>query len=177
MNSLDKIITILKSQKKKQKELTDYIGISNNTFTNWRSGQSKSYQKYLPKIAEFLNVPIDSLLDDEDTPDINHEQLVQDKINFLRAREFDNIEKMCWMLGIDEDTIKNPSQTTLSILCKYFNISLDYFNDDNAEYFRQRKEFDNLKIALYGDTSIDDSVINDVKEMAIKLYNMKNFQK
>lgn len=49
---------------KKQKELTDYLGLSKNTFTEWKGGRNKSYMKYLPQIADFLGVSVDYLLDD-----------------------------------------------------------------------------------------------------------------
>lgn len=64
MSVLDNIILELNNQNKKQKELTDYLGITKNAFTDWKSGRIKSYMKYLPQIAEFLGVSVDYLLDD-----------------------------------------------------------------------------------------------------------------
>lgn len=62
MRILNMIIALLKEQKKSQKDLTDFLGISNNVFTDWKSGRNKSYQKHLPQIAEFFGVSVDSLL-------------------------------------------------------------------------------------------------------------------
>lgn len=62
MRTLDNIIALLKLQNKKQKDLTDYLGISKNTFTDWKAGRMKSYQRYLPEIAEFFGVSVDCLL-------------------------------------------------------------------------------------------------------------------
>lgn len=62
MSTLDRITNLLKEQNKKQKELTDYLGITKNAFTDWKNGRIKSYNKYIPQIAEFLNVSIDFLL-------------------------------------------------------------------------------------------------------------------
>lgn len=62
MSTLDKICTLLEQQGKKQKDLTDFLGISKNSFTDWKSGRIKSYTKHLPKIAEFLGVSTDYLL-------------------------------------------------------------------------------------------------------------------
>ena len=62
MEILDKISCLLKEKNKKQKELTDYIGISKNNYTDWKSGRSNSYMKYLPQIAEFLDVSLDYLV-------------------------------------------------------------------------------------------------------------------
>lgn len=62
MEVLDRIINLLKENNKKQSDLTDYLGISKNAFTNWKIGDNSSYMKYLPKIAEFFGVSVDSLL-------------------------------------------------------------------------------------------------------------------
>lgn len=62
MEILDKISYLLKEKNKKQKELTDYIGISKYNYTDWKAGKSNSYMKYLPQIAEFLDVSLDYLV-------------------------------------------------------------------------------------------------------------------
>ena len=59
---IQKIIDLLEKQGKTQKNLTDYLGITQNAFTDWKSGRIKSYRKHLSKIAEFLNVSADYLL-------------------------------------------------------------------------------------------------------------------
>ena len=67
--TLNKILELVDKNNIKQKDLTDYLGISKNAFTNWKGGFSQSYNKYLPQIAEFFNVSIDYLVgrDDENT--------------------------------------------------------------------------------------------------------------
>lgn len=62
MSTLDKICELLDQQGKKQKDLTDFLGISKNSFTDWKSGRIKSYTKHIPQIAEFLGVSTDYLL-------------------------------------------------------------------------------------------------------------------
>lgn len=62
MGTLDKIIILLNKQGKKQKELTDYLGISKNTFTNWKNSNNCSYLKHIGKIADYLGVSSDYLL-------------------------------------------------------------------------------------------------------------------
>lgn len=64
MEILNNIVLQMKKIGKKQKELTDYLGLSKNTFTEWKGGRNKSYMKYLPQIADFLGVSVDYLLDD-----------------------------------------------------------------------------------------------------------------
>ena len=62
MEILCKIISTLKEKKKSQKNLTDYLGISSQAVTNWKNGDNNSYMKYLPQIAEFLDVSLDYLV-------------------------------------------------------------------------------------------------------------------
>ena len=68
MSVLDRICELLAAQRKKQKDLTDYLGISKNSFTDWKSGRVKSYTKHIPQIADFLGVSTDYLLGIEESP-------------------------------------------------------------------------------------------------------------
>lgn len=62
---LTNILTLLKKQNKKQIELMNYLGLSKNVFTEWKSNRATSYMKYLPQIAEFFDVSVDYLLGKE----------------------------------------------------------------------------------------------------------------
>lgn len=78
---LNNIILLLKERKKKQIELTDYLGISKNAFTNWKIGDNTSYMKHLPKIAEFFDVSVDYLLGKEiPTTDNNFTYALYDEL-------------------------------------------------------------------------------------------------
>jgi len=66
LSTFDKIDALLKQKGKKQSELTAYLGISKNRYTDWKSGRIHSYIKYLPQIAEFLGVSVDYLLGKEE---------------------------------------------------------------------------------------------------------------
>ena len=79
METLQRIVKLLKSKNKKQKDLTDFLGITKNAFTNWKSGSNTSYIKYLPKIAEFLEVSVDALLGKEEQQKI----ILQDELHQL----------------------------------------------------------------------------------------------
>lgn len=69
MSTIDKICTLIKNQGKKQIDLTNYLGVSKNVFTDWKAGRNNSYQRYLPQIAEFFNMSIDELLGKEEQTD------------------------------------------------------------------------------------------------------------
>lgn len=60
MDILDRISQLLGDRE--QKELTKYLGLNSVAFSEWKSGKSKSYRKYLIEIADFFNVSIDYLV-------------------------------------------------------------------------------------------------------------------
>jgi transcriptional regulator with XRE-family HTH domain len=62
LDALTKIQEVLKEQSKGQKDLTAHLGLAQSAFSSWKIGQSTSYQKYLPQIADFLGVSVDYLL-------------------------------------------------------------------------------------------------------------------
>lgn len=60
MDILDRIIALL--GQRDQKELTTYLHLNAVAFSEWKSGKSKSYRKYLIEIAEFFDVSLDYLV-------------------------------------------------------------------------------------------------------------------
>ena len=68
---IDRILELLKQQNKTQKDLTDYLGVSKNLFTEWKAGRNHSYWKYLKEIADYLDCSIDFLVGRTDIPDVN----------------------------------------------------------------------------------------------------------
>ena len=62
MDILDRILLLLKRENRDQKELTEYLDLKNSAFSEWKSGKSKSFRKYLIEISEFFDVSIDYLV-------------------------------------------------------------------------------------------------------------------
>lgn len=60
MNILDRIIDLLGNTD--QKQLTDHLGLKKTAFTDWKSGKSNSYRKYLVEISEYFHVSLDYLV-------------------------------------------------------------------------------------------------------------------
>lgn len=60
LDILDRIIMLMGSRD--QKELTKYLQLNAVAFSDWKSGKSNSYKKYLIEIAKFFNVSIDYLV-------------------------------------------------------------------------------------------------------------------
>ena len=52
-----RIMELLKTKHRTEKDLTDALGLANGTFTRWKYRNSKSYYKYIDRIAEYLDVP------------------------------------------------------------------------------------------------------------------------
>lgn len=71
MDILDNILWILKAKGIPQRELTSYLGLSPNIFTNWKNGKNKSYVKYKDTIAKFFDVPSDILFSNDIVKDYN----------------------------------------------------------------------------------------------------------
>lgn len=63
MSIMTNIERLLKETKKTQRELTDYLGINRSVFSQWKSGNSKSYEKYIERIAAFFDVSPADLFD------------------------------------------------------------------------------------------------------------------
>lgn len=59
---LDNIIACMTHKNLDQKDLCEYLSVSQQMFTNWKNGSSNSYLKRLPKIAEYLDIPVSYLL-------------------------------------------------------------------------------------------------------------------
>lgn len=60
MDIIDRITMLLNGRE--QQELTNYLNLKSVAFSEWKSGKSKSYRKYLIEIAEFFDVSIDYLV-------------------------------------------------------------------------------------------------------------------
>lgn len=65
MKTVEKIIQLLTDRNVEQQALASYIGVKKQTITDWKSGKTESYKKYIDKIAEFFGVSTDYLLGNE----------------------------------------------------------------------------------------------------------------
>ena len=62
MDVLTKILGEMKKGKISQKTMSSSLGLSQQAFSEWKAGRTKSYMKYLPQIASVLGVSVDYLL-------------------------------------------------------------------------------------------------------------------
>ena len=112
-----KISNLLKSSNKTQKELTDYLGITQNAFTDWKAGRLKSYQKYLYEIASFLGVSVAYLKGEEDMASPSQSKETQIKIleEDLRQAEFWDFDDEQYTLSLNR---KKTAENLYDILSK-----------------------------------------------------------
>lgn len=119
MCTLDNITKLLKINKKTQKDLTDFLGITKNSFTNWKNGHNKSYMKYLPQIATFFNCSVDQLLGkDPQIPVIPTKKGVKIPVlgNVAAGIPIDAVEDVIDYEEIPEEMAKNG---------EYFGLRID----------------------------------------------------
>ena len=62
MDPCKRIFELLAARGIEQKTFAEVLGVSVNIVSTWRTGRTKSYQKYLPQIAEVLNTSVEYLL-------------------------------------------------------------------------------------------------------------------
>ena len=65
MDTRNRIFELLDAKKIEQKSFAADVGVSEDTVSNWRRGVSKSYSRYLVKIAQVLGVTTSDLLGEE----------------------------------------------------------------------------------------------------------------
>lgn len=68
MDTLKLIFDLLSKKGIKQGAFSDAIGVKAQVVSDWKAGRSKSYIKYIDRIATYLNVPVDYLLGRTENP-------------------------------------------------------------------------------------------------------------
>ncbi len=62
MTTAEKILQLIKDKNIEQQALAEYLGIKKQAISDWKSGKTKSYMKYIDKIAKYFEVTVDYLL-------------------------------------------------------------------------------------------------------------------
>lgn len=63
---LQRILDLIKENGISQKDLVDDLGLGRTVVTEWKSGRSQSYKKYVDKIANYFDVDVNYLLGNTD---------------------------------------------------------------------------------------------------------------
>jgi transcriptional regulator with XRE-family HTH domain len=97
----------MKSKKITQKALCAYIGAPETAVCEWKAGRNSSYTKYLPQIAEFLDVPIDYLLGKETQGDTE----LSEYLEHLRTRS-----EMRMLFSLTKDATKEEVERAVKVI-------------------------------------------------------------
>lgn len=68
MDIMNRIQELLLQNKKSQRDLSSYLHVSQQVFSDWKAGRNSSYLKRLPEIADYFGVSVDYLLGKEEHP-------------------------------------------------------------------------------------------------------------
>lgn len=143
METLNRILDLLEVQNKKQKDLTDYLGITKNAFTDWKSGRIKSYTKYLPQIADYFNCSVDFLLGRKETVSTNKNDSFIERENKKNVVFWNRFYNLCLKNNTRPNPVAKAVGISSGVLSKWKNEN----TIPNGEAL--------LKIADYFDCSID----------------------
>ena len=88
---VNRIVGLIEEQGKKEKDLTDFIGISPGTMSKWKYDGSNVYLKYIEEICEFLETTPNYLFLGSD--DEEYTQTEKEMIRMYRS--LDNGRKKC----------------------------------------------------------------------------------
>lgn len=64
--TIKRIVEEMKIQGIRNIDMAEFIGVTSNVITDWKSGRIKSYLKYLYQIADFLGVSVEYLKGETD---------------------------------------------------------------------------------------------------------------
>ena len=90
---MERILNALRVRNLTQKQLIEYLGLPNGTFTSWKYNGGKSYMKYIDGISEFLNVPKEYLLYGDPSSD-DTALLLSDVEDYKKFRQLSD-EQQC----------------------------------------------------------------------------------
>lgn len=89
LDTLDKILLLIKQRGLKQKNLADELGLKDTVVSDWKKGKSKSYLKYIYQIADFLGTTPEYLLGKTDNGIIPNPSLSSSQLELLN--KFDQL--------------------------------------------------------------------------------------
>ncbi len=92
---LKRILDLLEKNKKTEKDMIMYLGISNGSFTPWKYQGSKSYMQYIAQMIEYFRVTPNYLLYGVDE-EINTDTITVAELDLLRPKMKDE-QKLCLM--------------------------------------------------------------------------------
>jgi transcriptional regulator with XRE-family HTH domain len=97
---MERILNTLRVRNLTQKQLIEYLGLPNGTFTSWKYNGGKSYMKYIDGISEFLNIPKEYLLYGDPSSD-DTALLLSDVEDYKKFRQLSDEQQCLIRTAID----------------------------------------------------------------------------
>jgi len=104
-----RILNMMEQRGITQREMASMLGISEGSFSKWKTRGSKSYSKYLGKLSEILNVPVSYLLTGNLEGDRKATEHMYSENTRAMIRMFDEMDQKEQMFFLD--TIKRFKTT------------------------------------------------------------------
>lgn len=101
MHTFERIQGFLETKHKSQKELCDFLGVSQSVYSGWKAGRIGSYTKYLPQIAEFLGVTVNDLIGTEPTAQDPQITILSRAARRMTSQEKDKLVELARLLYPD----------------------------------------------------------------------------
>jgi transcriptional regulator with XRE-family HTH domain len=109
MDIYDRINDLLKKQSKTRKDLCDSTGISYNTLTSLFQRRSENIKlQTLIKIAEFLEVSLDWLIDGDQTESVSLDDIQTELLGILNSLSVkDKVSLLSFAYDLQKNSLKN----------------------------------------------------------------------
>lgn len=111
---VERIVAELKKQNKSRADLAQYIGVTPNVITDWKSGRIKSYKKYIHAIAKYLDVSVEYLkgeTDQKKKPLVNNDEELTEFLQELKSRD-----EMRMLFSVTRDCTKEEVEQAVRII-------------------------------------------------------------
>ncbi len=176
---IDKIMYLLERKKCNQNDLSDYLNIPENKISEWKKGKTKSYKKYIYKIAEFFDVSTDYLLNDNIPVVYNDLSLSNAEIissnEIYSVPVYESVSAGLGRAAISEPIgyhplyIKNPADVD-NMFCVMVNGDSMYpiINDGDMIVVHRQSQVENAQIAVIYVKDKDEALVK-------KFYHDKNY--
>lgn len=95
MTTIERIIKLLEDRGIEQQQFASAIGVGKQKISEWKSGKTKSYMKYIDKIADYLSVSTDYLLgnNESDITEENANNNHHNDSNFSNSEKAESLNK------------------------------------------------------------------------------------
>ena len=90
---VERILNMMEQRGISQREMAAMLGISEGSFSKWKNQGSKSYNRYLSKLSEILNVPVSYLVSGDLDGDRKGTEVMYSENTRAMIRMFDEMNE------------------------------------------------------------------------------------